>query len=706
MVIQVFSSTIVCLFLILIGELCAQEKYPMVVDEYRNFVERPIHNVQNLSSLLPKSVAEIELHVDLGMKIVQQDLDKILTINAAQRTFDNTARAFDQSKSAFFHMLSARIYLLSMVSSDQEIRDVSHKATIALNQFAVDAYDDPALYQAFQEYLDHQGKTESLNDEQRYFLQETMLNFKREGLHLPEQQLSKVKKLKKEIAELGIEFAKNIAVDKSKIHVDLQGLQGVSEQMIKNLARDGDLYILGCDYPTYGEVMNNCSVGKTRKSLYLAFNNRAYPENVKLLELILAKRDVLAKKLGFESFAALNIASEMAQTPAHVETFLQDLMQKAQKKASEEFALLRNNLPDGVTLDEQGKMYPWDYAYVKSFYKKKFFDIDERVIAEYFPVDKALEGMLSLYQDFLGLEFKEIEPVWKWHEDVKLIQIFDRKTDKIRGYLFLDLYPRPDKYTHACYQWLVVPQMRKNSANDICENIPSVGVMIANFPRASDGHPALFKHSDVKTFFHEFGHAMHDCLSRTELATFAGCRVKCDFVEMPSKMFEEWMFDKEALKKVSGHYQTGQPLSDDLIDKKIALKCFDSGYFVQVQALLSYISLYFHASGVDKNTNEIASDLYKQYVMGMCYESDSHHHAAFGHLMEYAARYYTYLWSHVLAIDIFEQIKEAGFDSSVGKKFVQTILGRGGSADPNILLKDFLGREPQADAFMKDMGLI
>ena len=683
----------------------SKSKDTMNSEVYQHIVEHPIDRPEDLSLFFPRTSDEIRTYTGASMKLARQELDAILSIKPIERTFDNTARALDQSQSYFSRMASV-MQLLSMTSPDKEIREASHQAAVMLNQFAVETYTSALLYKAFNDYLENQGQTERLNGQERYFLQETMKDFKREGLNLPEDQLNEVKKLKKEITHLSFDFEKNIASDKSSMLVEVKDLAGVDEHFVNNLTQEAGKYLLKCDYPTCEEVMNNCHVGETRKAFYLLFNNRACPQNVELLQEIIAKRDELAKKLSFESFAALNIDSEMARTPARVQSFLDDLLQKSSNKMTQEFDLLRNNIPDGIELDEQQRINPWDYSYIKSNYKKKHFNIDERVLAEYFPVQKALEGMFAIYQNFLGLEFKVVTPDWTWHDEVQLIQIYDKETHKLRGYLFLDLYPRDDKYSHACYLPLVAPQLRKNLLTGEIENIPSVGVVIANLPRASKERPALFKHHDVETFFHEFGHAMHGYLGRTELATFAGTAVKRDFVELPSQMFEEWMFDKEALRGVSSHYKTGESLPDDLLDKKIALKRFDSGYFVQRQCWLALLSLNYYLAGAQKDTDALTRFFHEKYFKDIRFEPQAHFQASFGHLMGYGACYYSYLWSKVFALDIFDAIKTHGLDESIGRKFVKTILSRGGSVDPNILLKDFLGREPQADAFMKDLGLL
>lgn len=698
-----FSFLIGVSFMLLSCRNSEADKKSDLMSAYPQMINTYVATKHGLVSMFPKDVATIQAWMQAGMQMAREELDQLLSILAHDRTFENTARFLDTSQNKLSRVAGV-ISLASMVSPDQAIREAAHNASTQIDQFSVDLYFNPAIYKAFQDYLEHQGREESLSEESRYYLQEAMRDFKREGFNLPEEKLAQVKGLKKEIAKLSNDFSLNIATDLKSIKVSLEDLEGVSSDVITGLKRDGDLYILGIDYPTYFEVMEKCQVAKTRKSLYIAFNNRAYPNNEELLKQLFTKRDEIARVLGYKNFASFDIDNTMAKSEERVESFLFDLIKVSSKKAVQELALLNSDLPEGLSLNAEGLLNPWDYSFVREYYKKKHFNIDESAIAEYFPVQKALDGMFSIYQEFLGLTFKEVKPEWSWHEEVRLIEIYRKDSDEFLGYLFLDLYPRDNKYTHACYVPLVPSFKPKGNS------IPSVGVVIANFPKPNGGKPALLKHSDVETFFHEFGHAMHGVLGRTELAVFSGTSVKTDYVEMPSQMFEEWMIEADMLERVSSHYKTGQPLPIAMINKKIELKKFDSGYFVLRQAMLSLLSL--GLSQADERAIDPAGlwqELNKTYMASMMsFEPEAHFYASFGHLGSagYAAKYYSYMWSKVFALDIFAAVKKQGLlDHNVGQKVAQGLLGKGGSVDPDALLYAFLGREPNQKAFLHELGL-
>ncbi|QQR49351.1 Zn-dependent oligopeptidase [bacterium] len=580
------------------------------------------------------------------------------------------------------------------------MRDVCQEASAQLSKFSVDLYFDQRLYFAFKKYRELCEAAETLSEQEVYYLDEAMKDFHTSGLDLPKDQLEKVKDIKKKIAQVGIDFDANIAADKSTILVERDGLDGLRESFINALKNDGDKYVLGCDYPTFIEVMQNCAVEKTRKDLYFAFQNRAYPVNQKSIARLIAYRDELAELLGFESYAALDTHSGMAHNVERVEKFLVDLMAKSEKKEQAEYDLLKSDLPVGIALDADGKFNAWDIAFVKNAYKKKHYQLDERELAEYFPVDTALAGMLSIYEQFLGLKFEETTPDWAWHDEVKLLEVYDAVTHQLIGHLYLDLYPREGKYSHACH--LTVRHAINNKRQDVVD----VAVVIANFPKATADAPALFKHSDVETFFHEFGHAMHGVLGRTELASFSGTSTKRDFVELPSQMLEEWMYEKDMLTLISAHYKTGNPLPSELIDKKIALKKFDSGFFVRRQGAFSLFSLNCYKAGQHKDLDALNKELADKYSHNVRFEPETHHYAAFGHLNGYGAKYYGYMWSKVFALDIFYEIKKNGLLNPVmGQKYIKAILAHGGAKDPNEMLKDFLGREPNQDAFLDALGL-
>lgn len=692
--------------MILVSSCGRSDKSPEIsYKEFCSMFTKPVQHAEDACRFFPKTTQDVHRYADYAIQRARTALDELYALNAAQRTFANTALAFDRLCGDFKDISSA-LAVLEMVSPDKALRDACQEEVLKLQRFAVDAFMNKKLYNAFKEYADGAALHEKLNDEERYFLAEKMREFKREGFHLDDARFDEVKQLHKELAELELKFEENIRSDNRTLSVNPSELAGCNPHFIEHLERDKDgNVIVPNNWPAFDEVMEHCMIESTRKQMYALFSNRAYPANCALLDAIIAKRDLLAHKLGFKSYAELNIDDEMARTPERAEAFLHDLTAKCKGKLHKEIEALRADLPSGVSLDDKGRFKPWDIGFAKRSYKKKHFEVDEHELEQYFAVDRTVKGVLDIYQRFLNLEFVFVQPAWAWHDEVQLIEIRDKDTHTLRGYVFLDLYPREHKYEHFCLVDIVATTQHHDGQGQL-RTAPAVACIIANFPRSKGDRPALLKHHDVGTFFHEFGHAMHHVLGSTELVSFSGTSVKRDFVEVPSQLFEEWAFDKEILKNLSCHYQTGKSLSDELVDRVIALKKFDSGWFVTRQCMLSLLSLGVFKQGAKKDIDALRAQLAQEIMPMVLHDPDVHMQASFGHLIGYGARYYSYMWSKVYAMDLFDTVKTQGLvNPEAGKRLVCTVLAKGGSAEPEKLLKDCLGREPRTDAFFTYLGI-
>jgi len=659
-----------------------------------------ISDKSDVAALFPKSIDEINALVEKSMHDANEDIKAIISTPKEKRTFANTVKKLDKLFALSTIAITSHILNeLEMLHPNEKMRNAAHAGIIKLQDFMVDNIsNNKKIYKALKEYTTANMKNETLTDEQAYFVTETLSDFKKAGLDLPEEKLEEVRKLNKELAALELSFETNIALDNTKIEVSKNELKGLDDDFINSLEQTKDgLYLLGLDYPTLFNIIDNCEIEETRKKLYIAFNNRAYPKNEALLKQIIAKRDELAKALGFASFAQLDIDGEMAKTPETVEQFLQELLTKANIKEQKEFEELTAALPESVTLTKDGKLKTWDYRFVNNQYKKKHFTIDENEIAQYFPTDHTIEQLLSIYEQFLGITFKETSIDNLWHEEVKVFEVCEKGNTQPLGYLLLDLYPRPNKYGHAC-QSTTFPAATGQG--------PAVALVVANFPKATPTKPALLKRNDVETFFHELGHALHAILGRTNMASFSGTNVMTDFVEMPSQMLEEWMTDKEIITMISKHYKTGKALPNEIIDNILALKKFDTGNFLQRQIFLSLLSLNYFKEGTKKDPKTIYDTLTAKIRPNIYRDPQDHMFASFGHLSGYGALYYSYMWSKVFALDMFNEIKKVGLlNPEIGRRYIAQVISKGASQDPNVLLETFLGRQPNQHAFCEILGL-
>jgi thimet oligopeptidase len=672
-----------------------------------------ITSAQDVVALFAHTPDTIRKKVASAIAQARKEVNAIISISDEQRTFANTAQALDAiSGTSDAAILYPLLSCLELVSPDAAIRDAAHEGQLKLQEFFVDYISgNEKLYKALKSYASERAAQENLTFEQQYFIQETLEDFERDGLALSAEKLAQVRALKKEITALALDFEKNVAQDNSTITVSRAELDGLDADFIDSLKKvssqktdkdSQEQYLLEVNAPTWMQVLKNCAVADTRKKMHLAWENRAYPANGSVLKTVIAKRDELAKILGFESYDAYAISGQMAKTADRVHSFLLDLITKAGIKEEQEFAQLIADLPASVQKTPAGKLWEWDVQYTKTQYKKKHFDLDDRVVSEYFPMEKTIEKILELYQTFLSLTFKQITVTGLWHDEAKLVGIYRQVNggEQLLGYLLLDLYPRPNKYGHAAHE-TIVPAVFD------AQGLPNakVAIVLANFPKSTATKPSLLLHRDVETFFHEFGHAMHGMLGRTKLALQSGTHVKNDFVEVPSQMFEEWVWDPEILKQLSGHYKTGEALTDDLIQKIVALKKFDSGYFILRQSQLSLLDQTLFAQGADKDPYALLQ-AQLQARPRVAFSAGDHMYASFIHLMGYGAKYYSYMWSKVYALDLFAAVKREGLTNpAVGQRLIAQVLGKGGSAEPADLLRDFLGREPNMQAFLENLGL-
>lgn len=678
---------------------CKQKKIDMEIP-----MKQRAYTIDGIISLLPTSSKEINTYAKQYMDATHTDIQNLINTSPSEYSFASIAQKLDYLCTlSDLVIFNNAISILEMLHPDQEIRTAAHTKGIEIQQFFLEEIsNNKRLYELFKTYAQTVAPNENLTDEQRYFVKETLADFERAGLGLPDAKRQIVTNLKKELAELTSQFDKNIAEDNRTITVALEELKGIDQDFINTLKQDDEgRYILGVDYPTYYKIMEHCTVENTRRRLYEAFSNRAYPANDDVLKKIIELRDRLAQSLGFGSYAYFDLDDQMVGSPERATTFLYDLLSRTRDKENKELDLLIADLPESVTLTEDNKIKPWDLAYIKNQYKKKHLAVDEQKIAEYFPMEKTVTALLDIYQQFFDLVFKEVPVEGLWHDEIKAIQVYRKGDSELLGTLFLDLYPRPKKYSHACHCTLV-PTVSNVDGKDI----PDVSVVVANFPKSTETKPSLLQRSDVKTFFHEFGHAMHAILGKTAMASFSGTSVKRDFVELPSQMLEEWLWDKDILKMVSSHYQTGESLPDELITNIINLKTYDSALFVHGQGCYALLALQYYAPGAQKDPYTLMNELYARMAPRFYRDANNHFYASFGHLTGYGAKYYGYLWSKVFALAVFEEIKKEGLlNPIVGTRYAQKVLAKGGSKDPRALLIDFLGREPRMDAFIKDLGL-
>lgn len=629
---------------------------------------------------------------------------KIVAVPDKDRNFDNTVGAIDELLAAFEERVSMFIFM-SNVHPEAAVREESQAAEEKYNNFLIELSKREDLYKAVKAYAATNPKLEG---EQKRLLEFTMRDYRRSGMDLTPEKRARLTEVQKEIGKLVIEFNKNIAEDESTVMLSKEELKGVPLEVIDRLPGNGGIYAVGLSYPIYTPVMENGENEVTRQKMWMAYKRRGGKKNVGVLENVLKLRGEEATLLGYKNNAEYEIEVRMAKTPKAVEDFYARLRPLARQKAKldfDEFTAAKQK----QTGDAKAELKPWDFAFAKNYLLKTKYAVDGEKVREYFPMQAAVDGLFKTTQSLYGLEYRDVtatrggtteRPLW--HPDVKLYEVWDKATGKMLGEFYLDLYPRENKYSHAA-QWGLV-QHRIGSDGKVTTPLAA---LVCNFTKPTADKPSLLQHSEVETFFHEFGHCLHTIVSEARYFRFAGTSVERDFVEAPSQMFENWVWDAGVLNTFAKHYKTGKPLPKELLDSMIAGKNLGSGLDAENQFYYALTDLKFESTSDGKvDTTKVATDLYPEITMYPFKPEGTYYHASFGHLMHYNAGYYGYMWSKVYACDMARRFKELGMLSpEAGKYYRQKVISQGGTKDAMDLLKDYLGREPKLDAFVEDLGL-
>jgi len=627
---------------------------------------------------------------------LEKDLADLIAIPAEKRTFENTIMGYERAFDKYGDALGMSGFL-SYVSTDKNFRDSATDLQMIISQYMVDVGTRRDVYKAIREYTDTKP---SLDPVQAKLVKELLIGFKNSGMELNDEDLETFKKLNKEKAELIINFDKNVREYKDPLTVTREQLKGLGEDYIGKLEKTDDgNYVVTLDYPDYVPFMLNADDENARKALEYKYGRRGGEENVKLLEKTLTLRREIAHLLGYKTHADLKLENRMAKNPKTVFSFLKDLEKKLKplSRKEDKFMIAYKNEKTGK---KSRTLYPWESGYWSNKYRKEHLNLDSEKIKEYFPSQVVIDGMLDLFGNLFGITFEPVNiPVW--HPDVKPFQIKDKQTGELLAYFYMDLYPREGKYKHAACFDLVNGEEKQDGSYQT----PFVAI-VANMNKPSATTPSLLKHSEVETLFHEFGHVLHNALTKSKYGAFAGANVSWDFVETPSQMLERWAWSPVVLKKISKHYKTGEPLPDDLIDRMIKAKNFGAGGAYLRQNFFAQYDMTLHTAPVTLDTTKTYFDLTKK-IRALPLTKGTIPQASFGHIMGgYDAGYYGYLWSEVIAEDFFSEFEKNGiFDTKTGLKYRREILEKGGTEEEEKLVENFLGRPADNGPFLKSIGL-
>jgi thimet oligopeptidase len=649
----------------------------------------------DFSTLTPDQLAHA---CEAAMRACDEGIAAIIAEPAGERTFDNTLVALE---AAVDHVQQAggQYAFMAYVAEDQALREAAHEWEQRLDKYAVELAFREDLYEAVRAFAET-PEASALTGEPRRLLDFTMRDYRRNGFELPKEQRERVQALMNRLVELGTEFRKAIDEWDDGVIADREQLAGMPDRWIdalQTVEQGGRTrYRISLDYPEILPFMDNGESEELRRELFLKNQNKGGEGNIALLEEAIRVRGEIASLLGYPSWAAYVTEKRMAKDPLNVERFLLDLQAKLETKARIDMARL-SDAKRAKTGD--GDVRIWDWWYYTNLLLKTEYAVDDFEVAQYFPLERCIEGLFLVTQELLGIRYERAKGAPVWHPDVQAFDIYEADASAPFARFYMDLYPRPNKFKHAA----AFPLRSGRRLPDGSYQQPASAI-VANFTKPSAAAPSLLRHSEVVTFFHEFGHILHQTLTKARFLEFAGSSTERDFVEAPSQMLEHWVWDRDILRRFARHHESGEPLPDALLDAMVRAKHLSSGIANLRQMFFARLDLRLHSPGFDGDSTRAVRELYP--VTGFPYPEGTHFQAGFGHLFGYDAGYYGYLWSRVFGDDMFTRFEHAGvLDGATGMDYRRTILERGGAVDGDQLVRDFLGREPNSDAFLRDLGL-
>ena len=647
-------------------------------------------------------------------------------INDARQTIDDVLARGDFSWNGLIEPLTdadeklehvwAPVSHLNSVVSTPELREAHDSCLPLLSDYATYVGQHKGLFDAY-ETLRNSDEFAELTEAQQKLINDTLRDFRLSGVDLPADKKKRYAEISSRLSDLSSTFSNNLLdathawtcliTDESRLAGLPDSIKEAAKETAADQEKEGWLFTL--DIPSYLPVMLYAEDRELRKDMYQAFVTRASEtgpnggkfDNSAVMDETLALRHEMAKLLGFNDYAEMSLATKMAESPEQVLGFVKDLADKSMSQAKEEYAEVE------AFAKEQGveKMEAWDVPYFSEQLKQQRYSISDELLRPYFPEQQVLNGLFEVVKRLFGMTVSEQKDVKTWHENVRFFRIHDAD-GHLRGSFYLDLYARQGKRGGA---WMADFVGRRVHADGELQN--PVAFLTCNFSKPVGGKPALFTHDEVLTLFHEFGHGLHHMLTQVDTAGLSGINgVEWDAVELPSQFLENWCWEPEALALISGHYETGEPLPQELLDKMLAARNYQSAMQMMRQLEFSLFDMRIHHEFDESKgarISEILSEVREQTSVRIPPEYNRFQHS-FGHIFAggYAAGYYSYKWAEVLSSDAFARFEEEGiFSAATGRDFLQVILERGGSRKAADLFQEFRGREPSVEPLLRHSGI-
>ncbi len=630
--------------------------------------------------------------------------------NTLIATFENTLEALafsgmelDRISNIFFNLNSAE--------TSDELQEIAQEIAPKLSALGNDITLNERLFTRVKAVYDIKD-TLSLSTEQDMLLTKNYLSFVRNGALLNETQKNRLREIDSSLSLLSLKFGENVLSETNnyQLHLteeaDLSGLPEGAIEEARSLAESQELagWVFTLDFPSYLPFVTYADNRNLRKELAIAAGRKAFQNNEFNNEenvLQIAKlRHERAQVLGYKTHAHFVLEERMAQNPARVLDFLNDLLEKAAPAAKKEFAELTDFAKELHQIDHLEK---WDGAYYSEKLKQQRFDLDDEILKPYFQLENVLNGAFEVAKRLYQLHFKEVFNIEKYHADVQTFEVTDEK-NRLIAIFYTDFFPRKSKRNGA---WMT--SFKSQYIQDGVNQRPHISI-VCNFTKPTATKPSLLTFNEVTTLFHEFGHALHGMLADTIYPSLSGTNVYWDFVELPSQIMENWCYEKEALELFAKHFQTGEVLPMNLIEKIKESASFQEGMTTLRQLSFGLLDMAWHGQDPTGITDLKAFET-KQFANTQLYPdvAENAMSTAFSHIFQggYSSGYYSYKWAEVLDADAFAYFKEKGiFNSEIADKFKENILSKGGTEHPMTLYKKFRGQEPNPEALLKRAGLL
>jgi thimet oligopeptidase len=619
--------------------------------------------------------------------------------SAAAPSFEATLQPIELAGAAIASGYGRGAFL-AQVATDPSVRDAGQDAEERLTKWRVALPFRDELYRAVSAYAET-PEAQQLTEEHRRLLDFWLRDFRRAGQDLPAERRRELEELRSHLVELEVAFGRNVNEYQDGLELTRDQLAGLPDEYVERLnpGSEPGTYRVSLDYPESVPFMEQAHDRSLREQLLRKNWNVAVEANRPLLEEALRIRRRVAELLGKPTWAHHALEVKMAGTPERVTAFYEELTPPLVDATRHEVAEMQQLLAaDGYV----GELETWDWGYYDTRLARERHGVDQNVVSEYLPLDSVLEGMFALTGDVFGLDYRNVADARAWHPSVRLYEIRDRDSGELLAHFYMDLFPREGKYGHAAAFPLLVGHRGANG-----EYVKPVSAIVANFTPPSGDRPSLLthaQHGEIETLFHEFGHILHMSLTRAEFARFSGAETEWDFVEAPSQIMEHWVWEPAILQRFARHFRSGEPIPTELVERMAAARYLNVGVRATRQVFFGTMDLALHTAD-SPDIDAIARDAYA--VTGLPYPDDTFYLARFGHLMGgYDAGYYGYLWAEVLGDDMWSRFATEGVTSRpVGHDSRRAILEPNGSRSGDQMVRDFLGRDPSPDSFLRMRGM-